>query len=402
MKLTEHEKNVVQAVFGSPKPTRRTIAEYSGISLVVATSAIKSLTNKGLLSRTPLPQNRSGRPEFMYHLTNEFMVTVGISVTTDSFHLVGMGLNKDLVLDRQEHLEIDTDSGSQSAFLDRLSERVRQILADTPQLEGKLVSIGITLPGLINSTEGIWLNGLQIPGIHQFDLGAYMQRQFVIPYVIEDVSRALTFYEKTVGLGVGVDHFVLLSLGLGTGSGVVINHELYQGFNGLAGEIGHTVVQPDGYRDVTGMVGTLETLASVSGVLRVFRDRLADGVASSLKNLAGNGYADLTLRAIYEAACNGDRLTKGILFEIGGYIGEACTKVIKILNPRKLIISGPVSLLKEFMNDAIRQTIEHKVLPEMLSGFSLEYAAYEPNQEAVGMALLAMQRYLDQPFMDAD
>lgn len=396
MKLTEHEKSVIRTVFSLPQPTRRSIAEGAEISLVVTTAAIKSLSEKGMLSRTPLPQTRSGRPEYTYHLSDNSLVTVGISVMPDAFHVVGMGLGKGLLIDTREELEIAPATDSQAAFLDVVSSRVREIIARTPGLAERLVSVGMTLPGLVNSTEGIWLNGLQIPGIHQFDLGSYMESQFSVPYVVEDVSRALTLYESTVGLGVGVDHFVLLALGLGTGSGIVIDGRLYQGFNGLAGEIGHAVVVPNGYRDAAGMVGTLETVASVSGLYRLFRDRLREGVASSLQAQS----TALTLETIYAAACEGDRLTRGILFEVGGYVGEACTKLIKLLNPRSLVVSGPVSQFREFMEGSIRQTIELKVLPEMLVGFSLQFAEYRPNQEAQGMALLAMRRYLGGRFME--
>jgi N-acetylglucosamine repressor len=316
--------------------------------------------------------------------------------------VVAVGTNKQVVLDHAEPLDTSSGSTSQAKFLDRVSHRVREIINATPDLRENLVSIGITLPGLINSTDGIWLNGLQIPGIHQFDLGSYLKTQFDIPYVIEDVSRALTYYEKMAGSGVGVDHFVLLSLGLGTGSGIIIDGKLYQGFNGLAGEIGHTVVQPNGYLDITGMAGTLETVASVSGMQRLFRDRLSEGVASSLQDGRSDGEGTPTLDRIAEAAAAGDRLAKGILFEIGGYVGEACTKIIKLFNPRKLIISGPVSTLHVHMQDAIRQTIEHKVLPEMLSGFTLEFAEYESNQEAQGMALVAMSRYLSGTFVKGE
>jgi predicted transcriptional regulator len=184
-RLSEHEKSVIRAVFSAAQPTRRSIAEDAEISLVVTTAAIKSLSEKGILSRSQLPQTRSGRPEYTYHLSHSSIVTVGISVMPDALHVVGVELGKGLQFDERERLDISQETESQAAFLDVVSTRVREINAGSHGLQRRVVSVGITLPGLINSTEGIWLNGLQIPGIHQFDLGSYMKSQFPVPYVVD-------------------------------------------------------------------------------------------------------------------------------------------------------------------------------------------------------------------------
>jgi len=124
----------------------------------------------------------------------------------------------------------------------------------------------------------------------------------------------------------------------------------------------------------------------------MFQERLQEGVRSTLQYYA-NGGNRLTLEAIRDAARDGDRFARTTLYEIGHFIGDACAILIKLLNPGRIIISGPVCIFRYFLNDAIYQVLSRQVFQEMLEDFKLSFADYRLNQEAYGVALFALESY---------
>jgi glucokinase len=187
----------------------------------------------------------------------------------------------------------------------------------------------------------------------------------------------------------------MVYIGLGLGTGIVINGRIYRGYHGLAGEIGHVEHADNTYRCSCNSVGCLDTVVSTAGILRVFRDRLKEGVRSSLQKTTTESGSGLSLEEILAAAEAGDRLAQSTLEEIGVFLGDACATLIKLFNPQRLIISGPGSIFKEYFDDPVQQVIRQRVLPEMLEDYQTVFADYRANHEAKGAALLALKRYLN-------
>jgi predicted NBD/HSP70 family sugar kinase len=194
-----------------------------------------------------------------------------------------------------------------------------------------------------------------------------------------------------LGAGRGLRDFVLIYLGSGVGSGVVIGRRIYRGFHGLAGEIGHIEHPNNAYRCSCSNVGCLETMISPAGILRVFRDRLAEGVISSLQREPG----ELDLPTILAAADQEDRFARATLHEIGGFLGDACAILIKMFNPQRLVVSGAGAVFHDYFAAPVDEVLHRRVLPEMLVDYRTVFADYQSYQEAHGAALAAMNRYLD-------
>jgi predicted NBD/HSP70 family sugar kinase len=159
----------------------------------------------------------------------------------------------------------------------------------------------------------------------------------------------------------------------------------------MAGEVGHLIVEEEGDRCSCGNIGCLETVVSSSSILQRFQKRLAEGVISSLQKYRGDHR--LTLEIIRDAATAGDRLARSTPFELGTLLGDAVSKIIKLYNPRTLIIGGPVGVLGEHMREQIWIKVRQKVIPEMLVDLDMEIAPSRPPDEAIGAAYLAERRF---------
>jgi predicted NBD/HSP70 family sugar kinase len=388
------EVKVLQSVFFLKTPTRNDIARLAGTSPVSVTAILNRLVERGLVERCGKTQTRSGRPSALYKLNAGIGYSVGISVHTASLRIAAVDPQHQIICRREFPLALS------SSPTDHLDEIIKPISSELQRFIGmselsgrRALAIGISPPGMVDTEKGIWLHGLQVSGIKHIPLQGMIEGMFGLPAVVEDMARCHAYLEAERRWPAGVDHLVFLCLDAGVGTGIIIGNEPYPGAHGLAGEVGHLVVDEEGERCPCGNIGCLETVVSESSILRRFRQRLSEGVISSLQRFRGDNAGLLTLESIREAASSGDRLAKSTLFEVGTLLGDACGKIIKLYNPRTLVIGGSVAVLAEFLQEPIWIKIHQKVIPEMLEDFKLEIAHTKPDDQALGAALLAERRF---------
>lgn len=394
-RLSRIEIKAVRAIFSLQHPTRSSIARQTRLSLVKISSILGELEKKEYIEKVGKTKTTGGRPAYIFQLKPTIGVSIGVSIAPDCFEIAGIDGSKSVGIEERHPLALPADP---EKHVDSIVEQVASVLKKkiARQPDGQpVVSIGIALPGMVDSRRGIWLLGLQVTGITHINLARMFEEQLQVPVYIEDVSRTLTILEMYRNRGKRIRNFILVYIGLGLGTGIVINGRIYRGFHGLAGEIGHVEHADNTYRCSCNSVGCLETVVSTAGILRVFQERLKEGVRSSLQKTTMENRPGLSLEEILAAADGGDRVAQSTLGEIGVFLGDACATLIKLFNPQAVIISGPGSIFKEYFRDPVQQVIQQRVLPEMLEDSQTVFAEYRANHEARGAALLAMKCYLN-------
>jgi predicted NBD/HSP70 family sugar kinase len=394
--LSKDELKVIHTIFLSRLSTRISIAEAIGISLLKTASLLSGLEKQKYIRKEGKLQSKTGRPSYVYALVLERFYTIGISVDVDSYRFIVLDSEKHIVMDRQFSMAVPSDPAEYiQYFKSEISKAVTAISGDFREQGKEIVAVCAALSGMVDSAKGKWLLGLQIGGIKNVNIAEMLGECTGIPFFIADYSRSLAFLERRMGSGMDLEDFILLYMGKGVGAGLVINGEVYAGYHGIAGEIGHIPQGNNNYRCSCGSIGCLEAIVSSSGIKRVMADRLKEGVVSSLSKYIEGKENNLNLEIIKQAAEEGDRFAIATLYELGTFIGDACATVIKLFNPQKIVISGYSSILKEFFIDAIEQKIKHSVILEMLVDYETVFADYELHNEAYGAGLLAFHRYLE-------
>jgi N-acetylglucosamine repressor len=389
--ITGKEVRLLQALHFLEVPTRNEIARFTGLSAVSVTAVINRLLESGSILRVGKTSSHSGRPSSIYRVSPDLGYTVGVFFDASSLRLVA--LDPALrVLCRQEHpLALSSDPENHlTDILRQVTDEVQQLIRAEPLAKRRLLALGVTPPGMVDTAKGLWLHGMRVSGITHVALRELLEKRFSVPVVVEDPARCITWKERVHIEGEGVEPLVLLYLGEGVGAGIVINGELYRGANGLAGEIGHMHVAEEGDRCFCGNIGCLEMVVSESSILRGVSRRLREGVMSTLQLHAAEG---LTLARILEAGKAGDRLAQSTLYDMGLVLGDACATLIELHNPRTLLIGGAVGALAELLHDPISLRLRQRVIPEMLIDMRLAFAAYQPQDEAVGAAMIAERHY---------
>lgn len=182
-----------------------------------------------------------------------------------------------------------------------------------------------------------------------------------VPSVVTNDANAAALGEQQFGAAQGMKNFVVITLGTGLGSGIVVDGKLVVGHDGFAGELGHVVAKQDGRQCGCGKRGCLETYASATGIRRTAFKMLADSTQPSvLRNVT---YENLTAKSITIAAQKGDPLARAAFEYTGLYLGMRLADLVAILNPEAIIFFGGLANAGELLFDPTRRHMEEFLFP---------------------------------------
>ena len=275
------------------------------------------------------------------------------------------------------------------------------------------VWIGLGAPGLIIAETGVVHFSPNFPGWTDVPLVDYVNTELaqlhlpttgagdnsqthshekyklILKGMDNDVN-AMTLGELRHGAGVGYKNIVALTLGTGVGGGVVIGGQVYHGSQNTAGELGHTVVEPNGRYCGCGNQGCLEAYAGAKNIVERTEKKVETGRSTILAKAMKNRTA-LTPRQIAEAAHAGDKVAMEIFAETGRYIGIALTSIAHILNPQIAIIGGGIAEAGEkLLFEPIRAELSKRAM-DIPARMKIVKAHLGNDAGIVGAAMLALE-----------
>ena len=239
-------------------------------------------------------------------------------------------------------------------LFDTICEKiVEQMNAKHYEVEG----IGIGIPGLINSKEGIVTSSANLPTWKNFNIVEYVSRKTKLPVLITNDANAAALGEAHFGSGKKYNNIVMITLGTGVGGGVIIDKKIYDGNEGKGAELGHMVVQVGGRECGCGRRGCLEAYASATGLVASTIEAMEKNPDSKLHEIAKeNGKVDAKVAFLAEA--KGDKVAKEVVEQYITYLGEGLLNFCNIFRPEAIIISGGVANEGENLFSKLRKYLK--------------------------------------------
>ena len=204
-----------------------------------------------------------------------------------------------------------------------------------------VIGVGIGSPGAILIDSGVVTSSPNFPDWKDVPLKDRLEGSTGLPVTVDNDANCIAMGESWAGAGRDVDSLVCLTLGTGVGGGVILNGEIWHGALGMAGEVGHITVEPEGEPCNCGNRGCLECYASAAGISHLLEKELAKGVSSRLSEIRREG-GYYPVKSIYECAKAGDELSRRIFATAGRYLGIAVANVIHLLNVEMIVIGGGI------------------------------------------------------------
>lgn len=236
-----------------------------------------------------------------------------------------------------------------------------QHLAAKYKNSSQMLGIGIGVPGIIDMQTGLLRESPNLPGWADYPVRAEIERRLNTMVILENDANVAAFGEKWLGAAKEHDDMAMLTLGTGVGGGLVMGGKIWHGMNGMAGEFGHTTVEPEGHPCGCGNRGCLEQYASATAVVRMAREAIAENTTCTLAR-AAHSDAEFSAKSIYNLAIQGDEDAKRIFRRVGRALGIVLSTLVNSLNLPMYVVGGGVASAWEAFAPTIFEELRNRCM----------------------------------------
>ncbi|MEO6962003.1 MAG: ROK family protein [Puia sp.] len=270
-----------------------------------------------------------------------------------------------------------------------LIKRIDKHILKSGVKKDKIIGMGIGMPGFIDAEKGLNYSFLETGGK---SITKLIGESIGLHVFIDNDSSLIALAELKFGAAHNKKSAMIVNLGWGIGLGMILNGELFKGYNGFAGEFSHIPLFLNNKLCSCGKSGCLETEASLLVVVEKAEKGLKEGQVSMLKQLPKENF-EQAAQAILGAAAKGDKFAVELLSEAGYNIGRGVAILIHLLNPEAIILSGMGSSAGKVWQAPIQQALNEHCIPRLAVNTQIEISALGYDAELIGAAALVMENF---------
>jgi glucokinase-like ROK family protein len=275
---------------------------------------------------------------------------------------------------------------------DRIFEYGSEVIEKSGIDPSKLIGIGISSPGLIDSRTGINYTYLFFG---KKSICEILRTKFNRPVFIENDAKAAALAEYRFGLAKGKKDVLVILLDWGIGLGLLLDGKLYRGTSGFAGEFSHIPMVEDGLLCRCGKNGCLETIASGYSMVQLAKEGINSGKSTMLNSLAENEQDKIDAKMIVDAAQNGDQFSINILSEVGFNLGKAIAILIQLYNPELIVLGGRIAEARQYITIPVQQSLNIYCMRQLCEHTSIVVSEMGQHLGIMGAVAVAMERVFD-------
>ncbi len=311
-----------------------------------------------------------------HDVSNELAIGIDVGGTTTKFGIVNhrgeISNSGSIVSDKFEKIE---------DFVDELYKDLLSPIDNTGGIY-LIKGIGVGAPngnyytGTIEYAPNLLWKGV-VP------IAKLISEKFNKPCTLTNDANAAALGEMMYGAARGMRDFIMITLGTGVGSGIVANGQLIYGHDGFAGELGHTIIRPNGRLHWgTGMKGSLETYASATGIAITAKEMLDERIHEP-SLLRKTQHEEITSKTVYEAAVEGDKISHEVFEFTGQILGEALANFVMFSSPEAIILFGGVIKAGKLLMDPVKEHMEKNLLPIFRNKVKLIFSELKESDAAI-------------------
>lgn len=356
--------------------SRAELIRTSNLSGTTISSLVNILLNCGFVHETGVGKSIGGRRPITIELNPTFSYSMGIDIGAS--HLSGT------IIDLRGHpvvsqrIPFDVINHAQASF-EKVNGMIAQLLAEANIQISELSGIGIAIPTPLTGENQDQMLAFYMPDWEGVQVLQELRYVGDLPVYLENDANAGAIAEKWWGIGKEFHSLAFIKLGIGVGSGLIINDEIYRGYAGSAGEIGHTTIEAAGRRCRCGNRGCMESYVGVPGILRDVREKAGLPAAQPLD-----------IETVIANALAGDEVCKEVIQNAGNYLGIAIANLINLVNPGIIVLNGVLMDAGELFLREVHASIKQRTLPIRAEKTPLVASQLRNDVVAIGAATLVI------------
>lgn len=324
--------------------SRAQIAKETKLTPPTVSSNVKELIDQGIVIESKLGESQGGRKPTMLLINNQEFYVVGVDAGPEMIECILTDLSGKILKRISSKM---TTPLTNDQFLIILKDCIRNCIIDISATSKKIIGIGVAMHGVVDVETGTSLFA-PILRLTNIPIKEELEKEFGLEVKVENDARAMALGESWFGEHGDLTSMLVVNIGRGVGAGLVIDRKLYHGAQGIAGEVGHMIIDLHGETCECGNRGCLQTFATGPAIAR-----------RAMKELTIDS---ITAEKVYELAVSGNEEFAIILKETGRVIGIGLTNLIHIINPQKIVLGGGVTKAQELIFPVVLKTIEQCAL----------------------------------------
>lgn len=358
--------------------SRIQVADVSQLAPASVTKITRQLLERGLIKEVAQQASTGGRR------------AISLTTEVEPFHSVAIRLGRDYIQFSLYDLGAKELASAYNEFfytteeelVEGLLAHLKSFIQDHQTSINQLIAIGVILPGLVNPETGVveYMPNITIDNLALSDV---IEKTFHVQCFVGNDVRGMALAEHYFGASKDCQDSILVSVHRGTGAGIIVNGQVFLGYNRNVGEIGHIQIDPLGEQCQCGNFGCLETVAANPAIVERVNKLIKQGYESSLTSLETIRISD-----VCEHANLGDELAKQSLVRVGNQLGKAIAITINLFNPQKVVIAGDITQCEEIVFPAIRRNVENQSLTTFHSGLPIVASQIDKNPTLGAFAMV--------------
>jgi N-acetylglucosamine repressor len=377
LKTFLNKKQIIRCLYRLGIMSSSDISTILNISAPKSNAYIQELIDEGYIEFKVKGDSIGGRKPSTYGLKKNSVYVIGIDLGRKFLRIAIFNEEMEKVNDLQLPAVSFTDRKN---LVNTVYENTKQQIQNTKISLDNIIGIGINMPGLIDSDNGINYTYLYE---ETSPLSLAFEKIFKRPVFIENDTKARTLAEMRFGAAKGHENALVLQVDWGLGLGMILNGKLYKGNSGFAGEFGHMPINPAGELCNCGKIGCIETMASGQALVSLAQVSLERNPNSKLyaKYLANQN--QLMPSEIIETALEGDQLSITLINTVGEALGQGIAYLIQILNPEIVVLGGVMAQAGDYLILPIEQTLYKYCLPKLREDSIMHTTYYHINKTII-------------------
>ena len=373
--------SVLRLIWREREVSRAEIARRTGLARSTVSEVVATLIAAGLVAEVGPGASRGGRRPIVLRFEDEARTILGVEMGATHVAIALTDLRGRVLAWQERAHPVRVDPAGTRALIVELGNAC---LAAHRGAARRLLGIGVAVPSPVDPRHPERLSEIVLPAWNgKSELDSVLAR-YGAPLFVDNDANLGALAEAWWGAGRGIDDFAYIKVATGVGSGHVTGGEVYRGATGVAGEIGHLAVNPEGKICVCGLRGCLATLVGAPALVERARALLEEYPGSAL---AGT---ELTIDSIEDAALSGDPLALHLAHEAAKHLGIAVVGMVNLMNPAMVILGGGLARLEEILLEPVRETVRHRTLVSDGTAVAIRTSELGPRAVAIGAATLVL------------
>lgn len=368
-----NRKKIIKLLLEKDEITKLDISRSLDISVTTVSTNITELKNEGIVSDVRSLESTGGRKAMALKINENCRFALGIALTPRHVKLSLINLKKEII----EDIRVKHKNESIENIIAITKENIYKILKNNNISNDKLLGVGISIPGTVDSEEGI-IKECYLLGVENYNLKKCFE-EFNIPIYIDNEANLSAYYEFLNKKDV-LNNILYVSITDGLGLGIIIDGKIYRGSNNAAGEMGHIKISIGGNKCKCGSKGCLEAYTSKNELIKNFNNLSSE----KIDNI--EDFIDLFEK--------GNEITKEVLDNYFNILGVGIANLTMLLDPRSIILGGDInSLLKENIN-FLRSIVYKDNLFTNEENCKIDVTEFKESY-LLGAAMLPISNFLD-------